>query len=432
MIRVTKVSSLEEFKNTNINSRSEDVVFEVTDYVREIVNEVKKNGNKALLEYTRKFDAVEMSQSDLKVTQSEIEEAFAQVPSDYIQAVKNAIGNLEKFFTNQYPRDYTVDMDNGVELGTRWSPIESIGLYVPGGKAPYITVGYMLGVPARIAGCKNRIVCVPPDKRTGKVNPFTLVSVELAGATSIYKVGGAQAIAALAFGTETIPKVEKIFGPGNVYVTAAKLQVYGIVDIDLPAGPSEALIIADQTANCRYVASDILSQAEHDPNSASVLLTTSEALAMNVQAEMEKQLEPLPKKDIIKASLARFGAVVICPTLDLCIDIANYYAPEHIQVITRNSREDAGRIVNSGSICIGEYTPIAAGDYLSGVNNVIPTGGGTKMFSPVSVQEYMKCSQVQYITKEGLKNLSRDIKILSDIEGFTAHYNSLEVRLENR
>lgn len=429
MLKIIKVNSFKEFKALNVSARSEGVVYEKMNYVRQIVNDVRSRGDEALVEYTKKFDGIEIDKDSIKVSQNEIEDAFSKVEPEYINAVKSAIRNLEKYHTQQYPKDYTLEMENGIELGRKWSPIEVVGLYVPGGRAPYVTACYMLGVPAKVAGCRERIVCVPPDKVTGKVNPYVLVSADLAGITAVYKVGGAQAIAAMAFGTDTIPKVSKIFGPGNVYVTAAKLLVYGNVDIDAPAGPSEALIIADESADCRYIASDILSQAEHDTNSAAILLTTSEDYGNKVHKEVFEQLKNLSRKDVINASFSQFGAIVICPSIDMCIEIANYYGPEHIQVITKNSKEDASRIVNSGSVCIGEFSPIAAGDYMSGVNNVIPTGGGTKMFSPVHLEAYMKCYQTQYITKEGLAGMSENIRIISEIEGFTAHYNSIQVRL---
>lgn len=429
MIRLIKVKDFKDFEALNISARSEGIVYEKMDYVRQIVNDVKCRGDEALIDYTRKFDGVELVKADLMVAQSEIDEAFFKVEEDYIKAIENAITNLERYHKEQIPKDYVVEMGDGIELGRKWSPIESVGLYVPGGRAPYVTACYMLGTPARVAGCKQRVVCVPPDKTTGKVNPYVLVSASLSGITSIYKVGGAQAIAAMAYGTQTIPKAGKIFGPGNVYVTAAKLLVYGNVDIDAPAGPSEALIIADNSADYRYVASDILSQAEHDTDSAAILLTDSMEYAEEVSREVTRQMENLPRKDIINASFGKFGAIVVCPSIDICIDIANYYAPEHIQIITRNSKGDAEKIINSGSICIGPYSPIAAGDYLSGVNNVIPTGGGTKMFSPVHVEGYMKCSQTQYITKEGLQNMSKNLRVISGVEGFDAHYNSVAVRL---
>jgi histidinol dehydrogenase len=429
MIKILKVNSFKEFEAMNVTARSEGIVYEKMDYVRGIVNEVKKRGDEALIEYTKKFDGVDADKVGIKVSKEEIDEAFLRVEPEYIKAIENAIANLEKYHNEQIPKDYIVNMDNGIELGRKWVAIDTVGLYVPGGRAPYVTACYMLGTPARVAGCKRRIACVPPDKTTGKINPYVLVSAALSGITAVYKVGGAQAIAAMAYGTETIPKVGKIFGPGNVYVTAAKLLVYGNVDIDAPAGPSEALIIADGSANYKYVASDILSQAEHDTDSAAILLTISESYAKEVYQEVLQQMETLPRKDIINASFTKFGSIVVCPSIDICIEIANYYAPEHIQIITKDSKGDAEKIVNSGSVCIGEYSPIAAGDYLSGVNNVIPTGGGTKMFSPVHVEGFMKCYQTQYITKDGLSNMSENLRIISGVEGFDAHYNSVKVRL---
>ena len=429
MIRIFKAKNIGEFQGLNINARSEGIVYQKMDYVRNIVSQVKEKGDEAVIKFTKRFDGVDLSGEGLRVSDNEIDQAFSGVEEEYKKAVQIAIGNLEKYHQMQYPKDYVIDVRNGVELGRRWSPIETVGLYVPGGLAPYVTVCYMLGTPARVAGCKNRIICVPPDKNTGKVNPYVLASARLAGITEVYKIGGAQAIAAMAYGTKSVPKVGKIFGPGNVYVTAAKLLVYGNVDIDAPAGPSEALIIADETANYKFVASDILSQAEHDIDAAAILLTTSENFAETVKEEISHQVEALPKRDIAKGSLAKCGAIVILPDIDTCIEIANSYAPEHIQIMTKDSELDAKKIVNSGSVFIGDFTPIAAGDYMSGTNNVIPTGGASKMFSPVHVEGFMKCQQTQRITKEGLCSLAEYIKTVSEIEGFDAHYESVKIRL---
>lgn len=428
MVNVYEVDSEQAFLGLSLSERSSGIINEKLDYIKDIVNNVKEKGNSAVFEYTKKFDGIDITEANIKVTQEEIDEAFEIVGQEYISAVKHAIRNLSDYHKRQLPEDYEYINEDGIRLGRKWHPIENVGLYVPGGRAPYVTACYMLGIPAKIAGCKNRIVCVPPDKTTGKVNPFVLVSAVLSDITSIYKIGGAQAIAAMAYGTETVPKVGKIFGPGNVYVTGAKMLVYGTVALDSPAGPSESLIITDGSANVEYIAADMLSQAEHDVDAASIVLTTSKEYAKQIKEAVERQIKDLPRREIVKESLERFGAIVVCPSIEMCINIANEYAPEHIQIITKNSLEDANRIVNSGSVCIGEYTPVAAGDYISGVNNVIPTGGGTIRFSPVHVEAYMKCSQNSYITKEALDNISKDLKIISGVEGFSAHYNSVKVR----
>lgn len=427
-MRVFKVNSLKEFKDLNLTQRSEDVVYEKMDYVREIMNDVKERGDEALGEYTQKFDKVRIDKEKLKVTQEETDEAFRTVSKEFVEAIKYAAGNVEKYHRLQLPKGYDIEVEDGITLGRRWVPLETVGLYIPGGKAPYVTACYMLGVPAMVAGCKRVIACAPPNPETGKINPYVLVSASLSGITSIYKVGGAQAISAMAYGTQSIPKVDKIFGPGNVYVTASKLLAYGKVDIDAPAGPSEALIIADDSINEKFVASDIISQAEHDVNSAAVFLTTSEEYAIRVREEVMLQTEKLDRKETIYQSLGNYGAIVVCSKLDLCIDIANDYAPEHIQVMTRNSQVDASRVINSGSVCIGQYSPIAMGDYISGVNNVIPTGGAAKYFSPVHVEGYMKCFETQRITKKGLEKVKNNLKTICDIEGFGAHYNSVDIR----
>lgn len=431
-MKIVTVKNINEFNDLKISNRAQEAIDEKMDYVREILKKIRNEKDRAVIECTKEFDGIEIKKEELKVTEYEIEEAFEKVEKNFIDAVKYAIRNLEKFHKLQIPKDYDVEVDKGISLGRRWSPIDSVGLYIPGGRAPYVTACYMLGIPAKVAGCKNIIACVPPDSRTGKINPYVLVAASLSGITSIYKVGGAQAIGAMAYGTETIPKVCKILGPGNIYVTAAKLLVYGEVDIDAPAGPSEALIIADSSINEKFVAADIISQAEHDVNSAAIFLTTSKEYAQRVSEEIIKQADLLPKKDIIYKSLEKYGAIVVCDDIQKCIEIANIYAPEHIQIMTKNSEEDSKGIVNAGSMCIGEYSPIAMGDYISGVNNVIPTGGAAKAFSPVHVEGYMKCFEVQKITKEGLMNSQEKLKVICNIEGFDAHYNSVEIRLNKK
>lgn len=425
-----EIENLEEFERLAIAVRSEEFVYEKMEMVRSILNDVRARGDEALIEYTKRFDGIECTAEELLVSEEEVQAAFESVEQSFIDAIGYAIGNVEKYHRRQMPEAFEMETTEGVTVGRRWVPIESVGLYIPGGRAPYVTVAYMLGVPARIAGCRNRIACVPPDKETGRINPYVLVSARLSGINAIYKIGGAQAIGAMAYGTQSVPRVGKIFGPGNVYVTAAKLLVYGKVDIDAPAGPSEALIIADDSADADFVAADIISQAEHDVNSAAIFLTTSKTFAEEVEARVAEQTARMPRKETIRESLSRFGACIICPTMELCIELANAYGPEHIQLMTRNSEEDAGRIVNAGSICIGTYSPIAMGDYVSGVNNVIPTGGAAKNFSPVHLESFMKCMETQRITKRGLQGAAGNLKIICDVEGFDAHYNSVEVRLK--
>lgn len=428
MVNIYTVQNESEFLELNLSERSQSVINDKLDYIKEIVNNVKVKGDSAVFDYTKKFDGIDINQNNVKVTQEEFDEAFTIVGENYIKAIKHAIRNLADYHKRQLPNEYEFVNQDGICLSRKWYPIKNVGLYVPGGRAPYVTACYMLGVPAKIAGCENRVVCVPPDKKTGKVNPYVLVSAALSEVSAVYKVGGAQAIAAMAYGTDAIPKVGKIFGPGNVFVTGAKMLVYGTVALDSPAGPSEALIITDGSVDSAIIAADMLSQAEHDVDAAAIVLTTSKDYAKSIKIEVDKQLKTLQRKDIIEKSLNNFGAIVVCPSLESCIDIANNYAPEHIQIITKNSLEDSKKIVNSGSVCIGEYTPIAAGDYISGVNNVIPTGSGTTMFSPVHVEAYMKCSQNSYISKEALENIEEDLKIISEIEGFSAHYHSVSVR----
>ncbi|ETR65496.1 MAG: Histidinol dehydrogenase, partial [Candidatus Magnetoglobus multicellularis str. Araruama] len=316
--------------------------------VRPILADVKTKGDAALIEYTQKFDQITLTQDTIRVSEQEITEALAATSSAYQASVKRAISNLQRYHEKQRPKNYEIDFPyGGGYLGRKWEPLESVGLYVPGGRAPYLTACYMLGVPAQLAGCKRRVMCVPPERKSGKVNPQILVSAALSGISEIYKIGGAQAIGAMAYGTETIKPVRKIFGPGNVYVTAAKLLTFGVVDIDMPAGPSEALIIADESANPAYVAADLMSQAEHDLESAALLVTTDASLVPKVKAEIERQISTLKRAEIIKQALTKFGAIIVCPDLEVAVEIANDYAPEHIQILTKNPRPLAAQIKNS-------------------------------------------------------------------------------------
>ncbi len=429
MIKIMEVSSFTEVEK--VMQRSEDVVFEVMDYVKEIVQKVRNEGDAALLEFTEKFDGIKLTKETLRVTPEEIKEAYEAVSDDYIATIKRTIERIETYHKKQYPESFDVPVGEGVLLGRRWSPIERVGVYVPGGKAAYLTAGYMLGVPARIAGCKEIVMCSPPDRETGKLNPYLLVSADLSGITEMYKAGGAQAIAAFAYGTETLKPVYKIFGPGNIYVTAAKISVFGKVNIDMPAGPSEALIVSDGSVEPEVIASDVMSQAEHDPESAAILLTDSKTHAEEVKKEIELATAKMPRSETIKTSLGKFGAIIVCDSMDLCIEIANRYAPEHCQVMTADSDAVANRIINAGSLCVGKYSSVALGDYISGTNNVIPTGGATKMFSPIHVESYMKCYEVQKVTEAGLKALAADVDVLAGIEGFHAHNHSVQIRAKS-
>lgn len=426
MIKIIEASSFSDVEN--IMARSEDVVFEVMDYVRDIIQDVRQKGDAALIEYTKKFDGIELTPETIKVSAEEIREAYEAVGADYIETLKRTIKRIETYHNKQYPEDFDVAVGEGVTLGRRWSPIERVGVYVPGGKAAYLTAGYMLGVPARIAGCKEIVMCSPPDRETGKLNPFLLVSADMSGVTEMYKLGGAQAIAALAYGTEAVKPVYKITGPGNIYVTAAKISVFGKVNIDMPAGPSEALIVSDGSVEAEVIASDVMSQAEHDPESAAILLTDSREHAEAVKGAIEAASVKMPRAETIRTSLGKFGAIVVCDSMDLCVEIANRYAPEHCQVMTADSDAVASRIVNAGSLCVGKYSSVALGDYLSGTNNVIPTGGATKMFSPIHVETYMKCYELQKVSEAGLKALAADVDVLAKIEGFDAHNYSVQIR----
>jgi len=430
MIKIENIGTLEEFELKGLHRRSEALAWDKDDVVRSIIDAVKMDGNDAIFEYTRKFDGVDLDAKKIKVSQKEFDTALSRVGQDYIDAIKLIIGRLTTYHEMQLPRSFEFDLSDGVSVGREWSSIERVGLYVPGGKAPYASACYMLGVPAKVAGCKRVVICSPPNK-DGEINPHILASAYLSGVTEVYKVGGAQAIAGLAYGTETIPRVNKIFGPGNVYVTAAKLMVIQDVAIDMPAGPSEAMIISDGCTKASYVAADILSQAEHDPNSASILLTTSESEAKAVLREVMIQLDSLDRKEIAAASLQQFGRIIVCPDITVCLEIANFYAPEHLQLLTENCDDQVKEIRNCGSVCVGMYSPVAFGDYVCGTNNVIPTGGATKMYSPTHTESFMKSMQTQRVTLSGLASLIEPLKLIAEQEGFGAHYNSVKIRFDD-
>jgi len=407
--------------------RSEQDVNNVLDTVSEILNNVKKNGDVALKSYTEKFDGVLID--DLKVTDDEIKEAYDSLDETLLIALKQAAANIEKFHKKQIPKDWEMEVNPGIKAGQIVRAINSAGCYIPGGRAAYPSSILMTVIPAKIAGV-DKVVCVTPPQKDGKILDAILVAADIAGADEIYKVGGAQAIAALAYGTESVPKVEKIVGPGNIFVTAAKKLVYGQVDIEFPAGPSEVLILADESAEPEFLATDILAQAEHDPNASCFLVTDSRDLAEKTNEFVLKLTEIAPRCEIIEESLSKSGKIIITDTFDEAVYVTNEYAPEHLIITTKDDDKTLGKIKNAGSIFLGAYSPVAAGDYGSGTNHVLPTGGGAKMYSGLSTESFIKKPTVQRITKEGLAELAKTSVPIAEYEGFFAHSNSFKRRLE--
>ena len=407
--------------------RSEQDVNNVLDTVSEILNNVKKNGDAALKSYTEKFDGVLID--DLKVTDDEIKEAYDSLDETLLIALKQAAANIEKFHKKQIPKDWEMEVNPGIKAGQIVRAINSAGCYIPGGRAAYPSSILMTVIPAKIAGV-DKVVCVTPPQKDGKILDAILVAADIAGADEIYKVGGAQAIAALAYGTESVPKVEKIVGPGNIFVTAAKKLVYGQVDIEFPAGPSEVLILADESAEPEFLATDILAQAEHDPNASCFLVTDSQDLAEKTNEFVLKLTEIAPRCEIIEESLSKSGKIIITDTFDEAVYVTNEYAPEHLIITTKDDDKTLGKIKNAGSIFLGAYSPVAAGDYGSGTNHVLPTGGGAKMYSGLSTESFIKKPTVQRITKEGLAELAKTSVPIAEYEGFFAHSNSFKRRLE--
>ena len=406
--------------------RSEQDVNNVLDTVSEILNNIRDNGDEALKSYTEKFDGVIID--ELKVSSDEIKQAYNTLDDDLLAALKQAAKNIEKFHKKQIPKEWKIEINPGIVAGQIVRPINSAGCYIPGGRAAYPSSILMTVIPAKIAGVE-KVVCVTPPQKDGKILDAILVAADIAGADEIYKVGGAQAIGALAYGSESIPKVEKIVGPGNIFVTAAKKLVYGQVDIEFPAGPSEVLILADESANPEFLATDILAQAEHDPNASCFLVTDSEEIALKTDEFVEKLTKEAPRKEIIEESLSKSGKIIITNTFKEAIYVTNEYAPEHLIITTKNDENTLNYIKNAGSIFLGEYSPVAAGDYGSGTNHVLPTGGGAKMYSGLSTESFIKKPTVQKITKEGLKELSKTSVPIAEYEGFFAHANSFKTRL---
>lgn len=397
--------------------------------VSEIVNNVKENGDKAVFEYTEKFDHFALNSGNIRVTEEEIKEAYKEIPEDLIEVYRHSAANIRTFHEKQLRQSFIETRPDGSILGQRITPIEKAGVYVPGGKAAYPSSVLMNVVPAKVAGVP-KIVMTTPCNKEGKVNAGTLVAADIAGVDEIYKVGGAQAIAALAFGTESVPKVDKITGPGNIFVALAKKAVYGHVSIDSVAGPSEILVLADETANPRYVAADLLSQAEHDELASAILITTSKDLAEKVSKEVDGFTETLERREIILKSLSNYGYILVAENMEDAIAAANDIASEHLEILTKNPYETMTKIKNAGAIFMGEYSSEPLGDYFAGPNHILPTNGTARFFSPLSVDDFIKKTSLISFSKDALKKVHTEIEAFAKSEGLTAHANSIKVRFE--
>ena len=413
---------------TELKERVGETEKEIISSVTEILNKVKKGGDKALFELTKTFDKVDLK--SLEVSKSEIDECFNNVEKEFIKALEEAKKNIEDYHNKQKSNGFLLTKENGVYLGQRVIPLEKVGVYVPGGTAAYPSSVIMNVVPAKVAGVDEIIMVTPPDK-DGGINPYIGVAARISGIDKIYKVGGAQAIAALAYGTESITKVDKIVGPGNIFVATAKKLVFGQVDIDMIAGPSEILVIADEKSDPVFVAADLMSQAEHDKLASSILVTTSKELYNKVEVELERQVKTLEREDIIRTSLNDFGKAIICETIEECIEISNSIAPEHLEIMVDEPMLYLGMVRNAGSVFLGRYCPEPIGDYFGGTNHVLPTSGTARFFSPLSVDSFIKKSSFLCYSKEAIMENGEKIITLANKEGLTAHANSVKVRLHH-
>ena len=419
-----------KINNGNISEllgRSQIDADSVMSIVNNIVSDVKNNGNESLRQYTEKFDGVNLE--DFLIKEEDLEESLSKIEDDLVHSLKQAASNIRKFHQAQLPQEWSMEVDEGITAGQIVRPLEKVGCYIPGGRAVYPSSILMTVIPAKVAGVKKIICCTPPGP-DGKVEDIVLAAAYLAGADEVYRVGGAQAIAAMAYGTETIPSVDKIVGPGNIFVTAAKKMVYGQVDIDFPAGPSEVLIIADETGNPDYITLDLLAQAEHDPQAASVLVTTSPELASAVNDKIREELPRMKREEIISESLEKNGKIILTGTLDEAVQFSNEYAPEHLIIATEDPEKILSNIKNAGSIFLGNLTPVAAGDYGSGTNHVLPTSFCARMYSGLSTESFLKKPTVQRLSREGLNNLKDVVIPLAEYEGLYAHAESFKRRLE--
>ena len=423
MIKILKYGEVE---NSDIFARTVNET-DVAGIVSEIIDKVRKNGDSALFEYCEKFDKAVLK--SLEVSKEEIEEAVEEVPSEFIEILKKAAANIRKFHEKQLRNSFIINDEEGIVVGQKIIPVDKAGLYVPGGTAAYPSTVLMDSIPAKIAGVKEIVITTPPSKN-GKINPYILAAAKIAGVDRIFKVGGAQAIAALAYGTETIPKVDKIVGPGNAFVAEAKKQVFGTVSIDMIAGPSEILVVSDANTPKEFVASDLLSQAEHDKMASAVLVTDSMEYAISVRDEIEKQLEKLERSEIARISIDNNGKIIVADSLDKAIEISNEIAPEHLELCVDNPFDYLDKIRHAGSIFMGRYCPEALGDYFAGPNHTLPTSGTAKFSNPLSVDDFIKKTQYTYYTETALKKVAKDVAYFAEKEGLTAHAKSAMIRID--
>lgn len=430
-MKVFKLKEIKKSKIKKLMQRSFENNSDVKLLVKNKIFRIKKFGeNEILKKYKNRFGEENYS---IAVSDKEILNAYKNVSPEFIISVKQAIKNISKVQKAQFKKikEQPIQTEKGISVWREWRPIEKVGLYIPGGKAVYPSSVLMTGIPAIIAGCKEIIICSPPDQ-DGTIPPPTLVAADMIGIKKIYKVGGIEAIGAMAYGTKSIPRVFKIFGAGNAYVTEAKMQVFGKVDIDMPAGPSEVLIIADETANPSFIAADLLADGEHGEDSSCILLTTSEKIAYEVKKEIEKQLKNLPNAKRIKKALKNYGLLAIVESIDDAIKFSNMYAPEHLEIMLRNPGEIVSKILNAGSVFLGDWTTKSAGDYATGANHVLPTGGMAKMFSPLSIESFGKMMEFQEVaSKNALEKIKSAVETLAKTEGLPAHANSLTIRFSN-
>lgn len=426
MIRIAKADGVSERELINqLKARSGEIDRKVTSAVTDILNNVKQNGDEAVREYTLKFDG--HMPSKFEISREEIDSSPDKCDRDFILALYKAADNIRDFHARQKQQSWLEPKQNGVILGQRIRGLKRVGVYVPGGTAAYPSSVLMNVIPAKIAGVKEIVMVTPPQK-DGTANPDILAAAKIAGVDRVFLMGGAQAVAALAYGTQSVPKVDKIVGPGNIFVATAKKLLYGTVDIDMIAGPSEILIVADKSANPKFLAADLMSQAEHDKMASAILLTTSEETANETAKELSRQMQTLERRDIIEQSLNDFGAIIVCKDISEAVDFANELAPEHLELAVDNPMEYIGRVDNAGSVFLGHYSPEPLGDYFAGPNHVLPTSGTARFFSPLSVDSFIKKSSFIYYTEPALSEAKDDIIKLAETEGLTAHANSIKVR----
>ena len=430
LIRIVNLQKCSPEQREQLLKRSELDVASVMPSVRSIVADVRKRGDEALIDYNKRFDGVKLSREQIRVSNREIRAAYAKVDVKTVQAIKRAAGTIKKFHQKQLPSEWMVELQPGVKAGQLVRPLKRVGVYVPGGLARYPSSLLMAAVPARVAGVEQVIVCTPPRK-DGRIDPAILVAADVSGVDALFKVGGAQAIAAMAYGTQTVPKVDKIVGPGNVYVVAAKHVVSADVDIDFAAGPSEVLILADSSADSAYVVADLLAQAEHDPAAAAVLVTTSEGLALEVRGLIQDMLRDNPRKGIVRKSLGRYGRLVVARDLTEAIGFMNDYAPEHLQLMIKRPERVINRVKNAGAIFIGPYAPVAAGDLAVGPSHILPTGGVARRRSGLSALDFVRLPSVQALTKQGLNRIAWIVEKLAEVEGLPGHARSIRERSRN-